>query len=63
MYNFAPYSDLCDLRPLSLRQLVKSSHYAGQFTDASTNRIGDAEFWRAQQAQVHVEIRRRLALR
>lgn len=62
MSNFAPYTDLCDLRHLSLRQLVKSFHYAGQFTEVSTNWRGDADFWLAQQSQVAVEIRRRLVV-
>lgn len=61
MQEFAPYSDLCDFRGLSIRQLVKSYNYAGQFTEVSTNWRGDAEFWQAQQMQVAVEIRRRIS--
>lgn len=60
MQDFAPYTDLCDFRGLTLKQLVKSFHYAGQFTDVSTNWRGDADFWFAQQSQVAVEIRRRM---
>jgi len=58
----APYTDLCDFRGLSLRQLVKSYHYAGQFTTVVNNAWLDNEFWQAQQAQVHAEIRRRISL-
>lgn len=60
MQTFAPYTVLCDFRGLSIRQLVKSYHYAGQFTEISTNWRGDAEFWQAQQSQVRAEILRRL---
>lgn len=61
MQEFAPYSVLCDFLGLSIRQLVKSYNYAGQFTEVSTNWRGDAEFWQAQQMQVAVEIRRRIS--
>ena len=54
--DFAPYTLLCDLRYLSVRQLVKSYHYASQFVSDY-----DAEFWLSQRAQVVIEIRRRIS--
>lgn len=52
----AAYTDLSDLSRLSIRQLVKSYHYADQFTSD-----WDREFWRTECVQVKLEIMRRIA--
>lgn len=54
MYSHAPFSWLCDFDGLSLRQLVKSYHYAAQW-------FTESDAYAGQCAQIRIEISRRLA--
>lgn len=54
MYSHAPFSWLCNFDGLSLRQLVKSYHYAAQW-------LGEKDTYTIQCAQLRIEICRRIA--